>query len=420
MFLISLRPTLITKVIKGAVPSIPKDYSPTIQELVRSLLNKDPKLRPSATAILKSSFIQKFIQMNTPPQISLVSVTTNAVKINIPSSTSSNPMESPRRTTQQATASQANIPEKRGMVTPTRDKKIQLIPANGAPGSGNSKAKRVNVKEKESQGVIPVSPMHAKIKKDEKARRSSGANIVSKNSSVNPSKQASVTSRRQSSASQPPISLNLVSVPSTSVSSTSESSVTTVLKPQEYKSSSPIENKENAKDVNYQSIPEDTTNPTVTDLDEFPVMQCATVMDSDTSIMFPVTQSYSLGANDCLEDPTHWNQAAVDTNIILQDQDLSISIIGDEDDDEENEELIGSGSLSKRISFIKNQCIADLGASKFQKVYEFIKKNNDPVVMESPSFALRIRDILGVDHNELVGKYTSLIQQLIMCEEAVQ
>ncbi|KAM7389737.1 hypothetical protein PAMP_023696 [Pampus punctatissimus] len=48
---------LIPKIIGGPYPSLPNDFSPELQELLNDILNKDPQSRPTAAEILERPFI---------------------------------------------------------------------------------------------------------------------------------------------------------------------------------------------------------------------------------------------------------------------------------------------------------------------------------------------------------------------------
>jgi NIMA (never in mitosis gene a)-related kinase len=54
--------TLVYKVIRGAIPSIPSHYSTALKELFRSILVKHPNKRPNCSTILQNPLVAKYLQ----------------------------------------------------------------------------------------------------------------------------------------------------------------------------------------------------------------------------------------------------------------------------------------------------------------------------------------------------------------------
>lgn len=53
--------SLVYKILKGKTPAMPKHYTSELQEIIKSMLNYSPNLRPSASRILRHPFIKKHI-----------------------------------------------------------------------------------------------------------------------------------------------------------------------------------------------------------------------------------------------------------------------------------------------------------------------------------------------------------------------
>src|SRR5689334_13636335 len=59
--------SLISKVLRGVVPTMPTHYSIGLQEIAKSLLNKYPNKRPSCYALIQNPFIKKAIDDRQAP-----------------------------------------------------------------------------------------------------------------------------------------------------------------------------------------------------------------------------------------------------------------------------------------------------------------------------------------------------------------
>uniref|UniRef100_K7FW28 Serine/threonine-protein kinase Nek4 n=1 Tax=Pelodiscus sinensis TaxID=13735 RepID=K7FW28_PELSI len=86
--------SLVYRIIEGKLPPMPKDYSPQLAELIRTMLNKKPEERPSVKSILRQPYIKhqislfleatkaktaknhKKISDSTPKNVSVISVKT--------------------------------------------------------------------------------------------------------------------------------------------------------------------------------------------------------------------------------------------------------------------------------------------------------------------------------------------------------
>ncbi|XP_028906515.1 serine/threonine-protein kinase Nek4 isoform X2 [Ornithorhynchus anatinus] len=55
--------SLVYRIIEGKLPPIPKDYSPQLAELIRTMLNKKPEERPSVRSILRQPYIKSQISL---------------------------------------------------------------------------------------------------------------------------------------------------------------------------------------------------------------------------------------------------------------------------------------------------------------------------------------------------------------------
>ncbi|XP_060060504.1 serine/threonine-protein kinase Nek4 isoform X3 [Erinaceus europaeus] len=55
--------SLVYRIIEGKLPPMPKDYSPELAELIRSMLSKRPEERPSVRSILRQPYIKRQISL---------------------------------------------------------------------------------------------------------------------------------------------------------------------------------------------------------------------------------------------------------------------------------------------------------------------------------------------------------------------
>ncbi|XP_042638379.1 serine/threonine-protein kinase Nek4 [Orycteropus afer afer] len=55
--------SLVYRIIEGKLPQMPKDYSPELAELIRTMLSKRPEERPSVRSILRQPYIKRQISM---------------------------------------------------------------------------------------------------------------------------------------------------------------------------------------------------------------------------------------------------------------------------------------------------------------------------------------------------------------------
>nr|XP_020017583.1 serine/threonine-protein kinase Nek11-like [Castor canadensis] len=54
--------SIVLKIVEGDTPSLPVRYSRELNTIMKSMLNKNPSLRPSAIEILKIPYIDKQLQ----------------------------------------------------------------------------------------------------------------------------------------------------------------------------------------------------------------------------------------------------------------------------------------------------------------------------------------------------------------------
>ncbi|XP_074139605.1 serine/threonine-protein kinase Nek4 isoform X4 [Sminthopsis crassicaudata] len=55
--------SLVYRIIEGKLPPMPKDYSPQLAELIRTMLSKKPEERPSVRSILRQPYIKRHISL---------------------------------------------------------------------------------------------------------------------------------------------------------------------------------------------------------------------------------------------------------------------------------------------------------------------------------------------------------------------
>ncbi|XP_075795526.1 serine/threonine-protein kinase Nek4 isoform X2 [Pelodiscus sinensis] len=146
--------SLVYRIIEGKLPPMPKDYSPQLAELIRTMLNKKPEERPSVKSILRQPYIKhqislfleatkaktaknhKKISDSTPKNVSVISVKTEY---------NNEKVTPPKHPSEQAKRHKAN--EEKHVI---KDKTFEI---HSSEKSAAELEKNANKNEKNSTGV---------------------------------------------------------------------------------------------------------------------------------------------------------------------------------------------------------------------------------------------------------------------------
>ncbi|XP_024051454.2 serine/threonine-protein kinase Nek4 isoform X3 [Terrapene carolina triunguis] len=132
--------SLVYRIIEGKLPPMPKDYSPQLSELIRTMLSKKPEERPNVKSILRQPYIKRqislFLAATKASAASVISVKTGSNNGNI------TPKKHP---SEQARRDRAN--EEKHLI---KDQTFEIYPSEKPAAEPE---KNANKNEKNSTGV---------------------------------------------------------------------------------------------------------------------------------------------------------------------------------------------------------------------------------------------------------------------------
>ncbi|XP_053890852.1 serine/threonine-protein kinase Nek4 isoform X3 [Malaclemys terrapin pileata] len=132
--------SLVYRIIEGKLPPMPKDYSPQLAELIRTMLSKKPEERPNVKSILRQPYIKRqislFLEATKASAASVISVKTGSNNGNI------TPKKHP---SEQARRDRAN--EEKHLI---KDQTFEIYPSEKPAAVPE---KNANKNEKNSTGV---------------------------------------------------------------------------------------------------------------------------------------------------------------------------------------------------------------------------------------------------------------------------
>eukprot|EP01114_Cavostelium_apophysatum_P019432 TRINITY_DN6267_c0_g1_i1.p1 TRINITY_DN6267_c0_g1~~TRINITY_DN6267_c0_g1_i1.p1 ORF type:complete len:679 (-),score=208.15 TRINITY_DN6267_c0_g1_i1:58-2094(-) len=463
---------LIQKVLRGTVPSVPSLYNNTgIPELIRSLLQKQARLRPSANNVLKLPFIVKFIQSrpdeNQPPTSSTNSAassnstTSNSASSSIeqgnteqkeikreeqnvatkksnqpvvivpppPSSSSADPSNSSKRRNSTSNTTSRSSSDPRKAMTPNRalqNQKIQSNPIKSkqrpAPSEYHREPTSLQSPRANNNPVEPPlsSPSHHTTKKSN--QQPPTPTRAKETAAPQPPKKTSIRSQQHPEKSSK-IRQEPISAPQQQ------------RQQQESRESQPLqrqqESQQQPRGYQFESRVEDEN-----------VFAPQRVLDRTSGIGAVATEdSVSKNSQETSEFPINFvsdEERANFENLLesglrlerrerLDLNEMYKSQVGgnDSDSEEENEDEeedeegpwnpSSSGSLVGRSQILRDRCVQQLGRETFNEIYNLLK---DPESSNLPEEAVdqKIVEYLGREKAEEFG---SLVKQLLFLEESM-
>jgi hypothetical protein len=373
---------LMFKVVKGASPPIPPHFNPALGELVKAVLQKLPAKRPSVSQILKMPFIKKYVEALSKqnPEHPLT-LEDNAVQSKKSSSKDSSEAEKENKNKNEVAKQKDKT---------TLDKGDQLKKERGGRREELKNCKQQRQKDRVSQVKdVARSSDKRRLSSDQKVRIKQRQQVASTKHKAR--QQTPLTPRKEAQAAE------------------------------RIEAPEPAPSPEEAQEKGEGAELSDMESPKRTPRDEIQEATPIRGTPSKASESFVAEEEEETDPFYIHSEETE-DESSADHDEILNHYQSQVNPQGEDgnDEGEEDEEEVFvpmHGSLSSRITSIQEYCKKGLGNELFNRVYKLLKEK--PFGDDSQNQQLQERCLKQWLGEARMYEFSSLISQLIFCEEAL-